>query len=175
MDDICGRWVVGLSYSTLQRYKEILFYIEFVKFILTMSCVLGKNWWGLPGNSEALVMPEVCICTHHSVIPVAFLRYLSLLSLSVMYNLEIIFSRRLPLCCTSWGVCEGFWTYCRTELWSSSQHAGIWEIRQIFWGNLEDAKNYFALFPKFFGPWIGLTNFSLQYLFMQTPQVQETS
>ena len=42
-------------------------------------------------------------------------------------------SRWRQRCASKW-IRKGPWAHCLAELWSCSQHAGVWKIWQVFWG-----------------------------------------
>lgn len=60
----------------------------------------------------------------------------------ILINFHLGHSSRWPKRRTSQGICQGSWAYCLTELWSCSEHVGIWTIREIIRGKPLKIENY---------------------------------
>ena len=58
-----------------------------------------------------------------------------------MYNLLTHFWYcRWRIDCSAGGIFQGPRAHRLTELWSCSQHARVWKIRKILWGNKQDSE-----------------------------------
>lgn len=81
----------------------------------------------------------MCICFKHLSMMWNVNQFLGCV---ILINFHMRHSCRWPKCRTSQGICQGSWAYCLTELWSCSEHAGIWTIREIIWGKPLKIPNY---------------------------------